>query len=392
MAATQDVDASEDPAVAEDVDQTEDSTTTEFLQVHEEPHKLIINLDPRHPVPWKEIIERTFPFMRCKEACVWDTRLNSPLPGAKVPSRPILDRTAEITNEPKTRINLLDLPTELTAMIFMEAAEPHALKAVTFLTWKSLGFLTKHLVFYAPRTWRDINLFQICRRSRDVAIRLYGNPSRDSLPFNPETDKISICGQLGVTPGLASDFGLVDLMESSRCLPFFLYEPRTAVSGVFYCNVPLYRATSATNFPRLTNSFTSRILVGEILVCEGSIYCHNNWGMVLHHLSRVLPLLQRLTVHTQELDSCSWTLEDLGPGERFYMARDMWLLESMRVPPKYEEVTGRLFPNLLSFTINHAGSVCARDMRGEGRTRNDYQGDHLFPGKEGDDWDISRAL
>jgi hypothetical protein len=400
MAFTQDSGAREGTPAAQDV------------QVHEESRKLVITLDPQRPVPWSTIIEHTLPFMRCRETCVATTP-DSPLPDAKATAHSPSSHTPEVTDELTAPFGLLDLPNELVTMIFMEAAEPYTLEAETLISLGIRRHVPKHLIFYAPRTWRAINLYQICRNSRAVAISLYGTPSPNSLPFNANMDKILICAQPRVGRGPGSGFAAESYLleyqfdpeytargpserfeasETPRRHQLFYSRRWTRDSGVYFSNAPRVDASHAIIPKRLSHSFLDRIQVADILLSKGSMYCTFEWVMLLHHLSKFLPRLQQLTVHTHQLDCCGHALWDLNEGERYYKAQDMWFLESMRMLPEDERNPARLFPNLSCFTISRVGSMCAEDMLLEASSKDDVFGEHLFPAEEGDDWSIDLSF
>ncbi|KAI2778049.1 hypothetical protein F4815DRAFT_501566 [Daldinia loculata] len=51
-----------------------------------------------------------------------------------------------------------------------------------------------HMIICEPRTWASISLFQVSRQFRSLAIKDYGEPCEDSLPFSPAIDKLVIIG------------------------------------------------------------------------------------------------------------------------------------------------------------------------------------------------------
>lgn len=91
--------------------------------------------------------------------------------------------------------HLLKLPVETFTTIFEYVVESYVLKA-DIVVPQIRDATPGRLLFSRPRTWANMNIFQICQAFRCLAIACYGVPRRDALPFNPDLDTLSFSSQV----------------------------------------------------------------------------------------------------------------------------------------------------------------------------------------------------
>jgi hypothetical protein len=95
------------------------------------------------------------------------------------------------------------LPGELIDKIFLLSMEPYTVTAHVYDNTDEVSGFNGHHAVYGPqiifshaylRKFAHVTLYSINRRSRDLAIRYYGEPKQHSFPFNPHLDTLGLLG------------------------------------------------------------------------------------------------------------------------------------------------------------------------------------------------------
>ncbi|RYC56800.1 hypothetical protein CHU98_g9409 [Xylaria longipes] len=78
------------------------------------------------------------------------------------------------------------LPNEIVLYILEYLNPPYKLRGF----WQMVPY--PMVIFYNPRLWASMSIFQICRATRSQAISRYGLPSPNTLPFDASVDSVSL--------------------------------------------------------------------------------------------------------------------------------------------------------------------------------------------------------
>ncbi|KAI0110447.1 hypothetical protein GGR51DRAFT_511261 [Nemania sp. FL0031] len=106
---------------------------------------------------------------------------------ASPPLRPVSLPVEFRPVSPPVELRPVSLPVEIILLIFECLEEPYELQGL-FVLSESLSI---DICFFKPRVWAHIPTFQICCATRSKAIKRYGKPRQDSLPFSERYDSVS---------------------------------------------------------------------------------------------------------------------------------------------------------------------------------------------------------
>ncbi|KAI1124771.1 hypothetical protein F5Y10DRAFT_284805 [Nemania abortiva] len=144
---------------------------------------LSLHLGPSESRDINDMISKLDDFLQCGKKCEGE--------GTSTP--PALPPVQAYEQVALPELQPVSLPAEIVLLIF-ECLDEYLHKP-----YKLRGCGIRHevrprlrAVFLSnPRLWADIPTFQICHATRSQAIRRYGNPKPDYLPFNVSIDSIS---------------------------------------------------------------------------------------------------------------------------------------------------------------------------------------------------------
>lgn len=393
------------------------------------PQSLAIRLNPEQPRPWRAILDEACVFIKCNHGCVDPA---GTLPGgstglqittAKEATHSAVQKSLPLlqtsTTSSRSICHLLSIPPELFLCIFNHIVEPHQLQArVTGIVaeheqileaseqdaLKNTGFSfdsghVKQLVFFQPRTWSNMAIFQVCKAFRNLAVQNFGNPSFDSLPLNPAMDSVQLHQEVDLEytsgyfsqpwlrisdiTGLAQAWANQNLDGSEVQRRRNLWERSSWMRqlGSWYCNSDEANATPTRPPLQLSAHFLRKIQKVDILAYEGSMHNEFGWYSVMGLLQYQLPLLQYLKIDVWEHDDCGVSIDDYSilrsPSRDFYKSHDVYVLEGLRLYDKFHGEGGyhvqRLFPALKVFELCKVEAICS-DL-GERRNTNRYNGE-----------------
>ncbi|KAI0971206.1 hypothetical protein F4678DRAFT_479531 [Xylaria arbuscula] len=266
-------------------------------------------------------------FTQCSETCVLDY-INS--------SAVLPPEEASIELQP------VSLPAEIVLYIVQKLDGPYKLQG-------SISDVFPGIVFCKPRLWSHIPAFRICHATRAQAIKRYGTPSPQSLPFDASIDSISLRHNKFMPPinyGLDSRRdnpdgeelfvldSLIKLVE--EVMPTEFPEPRFCL---FYGNV-CERSTRVTNPGRpLRGDFFDKPKFVEIEAGRGC-YCDVSeieweWDWISTYLEK-FKSIRKLKVKLWQTDACCIPASERSStfhGGRFHNGTDIVILSAFLNDP-----------------------------------------------------------
>ncbi|KAI8960214.1 hypothetical protein F5Y11DRAFT_367527 [Daldinia sp. FL1419] len=328
-----------------------------------EPQKIEFSIDPDNPISWDKIYRRVRPFYRSAVECCGENRPPSPRRRIR-----IIFKKKQPESEPGFK--LMSLPREIIYKILELVLKPYEMEvymARSTPTSVNLEIFprTTHMIIDKPRSWASIKLLQVSRELRQFVIERYGQPRKDSLPFNPATDKLVIMGASEFKSW--SDVRQVQTMAMyfwsrlSQCL-----EDRIAIPHGLLCYYDgglSKRPHQIRGLDDILSILNSLHLLERVRVAEfrsSSVEAQRGlnpqaWAYVLRDLSASLPRLERLEICTYHCDLCILDVVH-SPPLYYYRSADLRLLAGILVHAKRTKKNRRawpqLFPHLKSLEIS----------------------------------------
>ncbi|KAI1137543.1 hypothetical protein F5Y05DRAFT_419487 [Hypoxylon sp. FL0543] len=332
-----------------------------------------ININPERPLPWTDIVAIAMDYIKCHQGCFDDIttprkRHRNGHSGKQRGSLVQSQVTAQ-TPPPSSLNNagrpigsaLLNLPKELFFQILQwVAGGPYELEA-TLCCQPDDPLL---LMFAFTRSWKSIQTFHVCRAFRTAAIKLYGRPNPNSIPFNPGLDKVVISKMDNVEG--------IDL----KINPKGSWGPTWYSS---YHNDPLYKGNGyrcyniVLNLPGVLSpriwaipDLFSRITHMDFTAFSKppryrSRCSQQTWACLFGYFSALMPNLRSLGISVCNYDDCAGKRAKPRP-DQLFRARETWLLEGLRMAILHkggDELPLRLFPNLGRLTISKLKPRCS---------------------------------
>ncbi|KAI1759585.1 hypothetical protein GGR53DRAFT_133104 [Hypoxylon sp. FL1150] len=161
-----------------------------------QPDELLVTLDPKNPVLWKQVVEeKIWPYLRGRSARPMFGPGSLSIPGKRQTSRnrKSLSPTPPDSERGST-FPILSLPWELFCMVMDHAMEPHDV----YMSIRTNKFEGKRIfdpVFkesIKPDTRKLLVFFHVSKAFQVMAISRYGdcNPDSPEPMFNPRLDKV----------------------------------------------------------------------------------------------------------------------------------------------------------------------------------------------------------
>ncbi|KAI1350509.1 hypothetical protein F5Y01DRAFT_326398 [Xylaria sp. FL0043] len=253
----------------------------------------------------RDIAARVFDFIQCSETCVLNhENTSTPSPDNKVSP----DNKASITLRP------VSLPAEITLHILEYLNQPYQLQCISFDIFPGI-------IFGNPRQWRNISAFQICRVTRAKAIKRYGKPQPNSLPFDASVDCLSFRSYWfrpdfqGVNPRIAHATDLANsfLKRLDEVLRSDVPEPRYCL---FYGGVYEESVTITNPGKQLCSDFLDKVRCVEVEADGGWYYPFVVWEQEWVNFSEFLgrsSTIRKLKINVPQLDTCYPIDPDLDP-------------------------------------------------------------------------------
>ncbi|KAL7621633.1 hypothetical protein AAE478_008960 [Parahypoxylon ruwenzoriense] len=346
--------------------------------IREDPRQLTITMQPNVPFLWSRIEPEILPFLRCRKECFGGVEMYEPCPvdwlrqqqSSTAPPKPRASVGKRLAATMKTSLfitppaafPILSLSTCLFLRVFDFVMEPYELEASTL--YGLVG--TPHLMINPARTWSSMKIFHVCKAFREVAIGIYGEPSRYALPFNPNIDKI-------VIRGFAS---ALDVLAKSP-MPVARGEGLTHWSNqIGGFTVSFYDLPASLKNPNILpndagNDFLRRVKCIDIQAYDGSLFNRRHWSIFFSFLSNSFRCLKTLKVSVWHYDDCK-IAEDNGLGQHdegmtnvnAYCAHDASMIAAFGpIPPVAHELyEPRLFPALEHLEIIRIGTKCSLEL------------------------------
>ncbi|KAI3338822.1 hypothetical protein F4824DRAFT_61424 [Ustulina deusta] len=251
-----------------------------------------------------EIISQLSDFIQCSETCVLDdVSASTALPPAKA------------SNE----LQPVFLPAEIILHVLEYLNEPYKLQG-------RVCNISPDIVFCKPRMWANIPAFQICHATRAQALKRYGNPSPNSLPFDACVDSVYIqpypilpCGH----PVIPSS----ERKAHEKILQSEFPEPRYRLS---YNNVDGQSASATNPGKQLCDDFRDKIQCVEVEASSHPYFYHPDicWGQLAVYLGD-LKDIRKLKINLEQHDTCGSSAAGLNTiGDPRYHCGDLTVLRA----------------------------------------------------------------
>ncbi|KAI0428049.1 hypothetical protein F5Y09DRAFT_344043 [Xylaria sp. FL1042] len=238
-----------------------------------------------------EIAAQVFDFIECSETCV----LRHKNASTALPH----------TDEASIELRPVFLPPEITLDIIQYLNQPYQLQGISSDVFPGI-------VFSKPRQWADIPAFQICHTTRARAIKRYGKPEPNSLPFDASVDSLSF-GSYHVRPNYSaihprSEPGPALLDSSIKHLEEVL---RSKFPKPRYCYIydEIYEESERITNPGklLCDDFLDKIQYVKV-EADGALYdpffrWEREWIRVSRYFGR-LNNIRKLKINIPQLDAC----------------------------------------------------------------------------------------
>ncbi|KAI0444992.1 hypothetical protein F4803DRAFT_210573 [Xylaria telfairii] len=210
-------------------------------------------------------------FIQCSETCVGGNNHVS---------------TPSSLSETFPNLQPVSLPKEIVLHILEYLNEPYKLRGCV-RPLDGTDPVRRAIIFYKPRLWASIPTFKICSVTRSQAIKRYGRPLRNSLPFDASVDIVSL--------------------QTDTC------DLRLPSDKFFYCNGDEQSAYATNAVEQLDYNLLDKIHSVEI---EGvySTTCFRMWSQVMGLLMYLSNLknLHELKIKLYLYDTCNWPSKSKG--------------------------------------------------------------------------------
>ncbi|KAI0384789.1 hypothetical protein F5Y04DRAFT_277521 [Hypomontagnella monticulosa] len=295
--------------------------------------------DPDNPDAWGPEIRRFLNFVSISNGCnhkcnvshipdsyhdeYKDFRYSPYVQGSHQSSLGIRDPINNDISQNSRTPPLLNLPIEIFKKIFEYASGKYDLRADLVMPDEeklgSLIYKPSRVLFCNTRTWAKMNVFQICRAFRHLAIDYYGIPQRDSLPFSPALDTLVLHSQ--TPPHL-------DHMEGNGRPEWVRTWRKSAFDGVYGCNnTPGTNWYMDTPMTMISSDFLHKPTTITVDIGKGSKHCGVTWGDIWLFIGVTFVNVQSVKLRTYQLDSCKlYRIHGRRAAEIYYRRHDMWVL------------------------------------------------------------------
>ncbi|OTB01138.1 hypothetical protein M426DRAFT_25851 [Hypoxylon sp. CI-4A] len=242
------------------------------------------------------------------------------------------------------------LPVEIFHIIFDYAVGPYELNA-------NLVRLCHHsdiavdsdatqLILYKPRLWAEMNIFQICRSFRNEAIRKYGIPRRDSVPFNPKLDTLVVRPELLEHLGFGCTASGITYRPNLRLQNFSANGYWLLRSGVHYFKETMEDVRPWSRPTETAPDFLQRTRNLTIPVDNGSIYNRSDWRSIWLFLNETFVNAEYIKLNITHHDDCARKNRSELPGlNGVYNYHDLIFLSTLSHLTRNASIPNA-FPNL----------------------------------------------
>ncbi|OTA96852.1 hypothetical protein M434DRAFT_27468 [Hypoxylon sp. CO27-5] len=385
------------------------------IQVGDKTEKLTFTIDPKSPNPWNHIVDVASDYIMCHRGCFGDIAT----PGLSFPGTHLDGEPSQLVVEPSTRpcrskrhvspwtknhyiyrrlrqivssslrnnmfyslmhrapsdsksekhstLSLTDIPVEILLHIAELVVGPYELKAHLCLEeWDPLL-----LAFPFPRNWSSIKIFHICKSFRMVAVTLYGHPDPNSLPFNPNLDKVVI-SEMARLVRARSIFR--SFREWHSIYDEAYYKKPLLICNGTYCynmelNMPRVLSRKLWIIPELFNRIERiEITTGIKPAIFPALYNETTWGRMFKCLSDLAPKLKIMSISIRNFDNCQGGYWNMAPPDQLWKIRDVDLLKGFRWAVERMSVGSfpkRLFPRLQTLEILKLEPRCSINHNGD---------------------------
>ncbi|KAI1135355.1 hypothetical protein F5Y05DRAFT_416342 [Hypoxylon sp. FL0543] len=249
---------------------------------------------------WSGLLKSRYP----KE---WQDEWSSAIQGSQ--QRKNVKALATPRNCSSRGFRLLDLPTEIFTRIFEFAAGgPYELQA-NLIRLSHHGFPDNNstqMIFYEPRLWAHLNVFQVCRAFRNLAIEYYGMPQQNSIPFSPKMDTIMVHGER------LNGFGYRDAVDGVAFGPNLWLQDWVERHWLLSDGVHSFNRQAAHIRPwntpmAMTADFLQRPKHITMAIDDGTTYRQRDWEQVWRFLGQTFVNTQCLKLNICHMDACGFT-------------------------------------------------------------------------------------
>ncbi|KAH8166344.1 hypothetical protein CIB48_g1903 [Xylaria polymorpha] len=232
---------------------------------------------------FEDIVLKCAEFIQCSKTCVGDDN------DASAPSSPC---------ETFPELRPVFLPNEIVLHIIEYLNEPYKLRGN--ITPDQRSWLPI-IVFFKPRLWASMPAFQICRATRSQAIKRYGRPLPNALPFDASVDSISLqteeffryFDQNSISTRTSRTHSLLDTIGED---------------SFFYCNADEKSANTMKPVNRLDYNLLDKIQCVEIELVDRGFY-FEQWAQIWIYLSG-LKSLHKLKLKLYQYDTCGSSMDE----------------------------------------------------------------------------------
>ncbi|KAI1472621.1 uncharacterized protein F4812DRAFT_464705 [Daldinia caldariorum] len=306
------------------------------------PEKLIYAVDHEDPDFWFKVFRAGLPFILASGNC-W----NEGIP--KVRDRPT--RVTQPQSKTSIQFNLMALPTDIFLDIYDLVMEPYELNVYLAPKLHETGppKYHTHMIIQEPRAWASMTLLQVSRTVRNLTIARYGQPHKNSLPFDPMVDKLVVLGtdpfyvlsELEPIVSMAKRIG----HKLQRKLERNIINPAKLLC--YYSRLP-------SENPRTRLTPIGSVLLDRVQHMEIRFSGSNHdvmWWDLLRGLTLSLPNLKHLRAAFYDLDTCPIEDEQEDAPPVHHYAMPYWrFVQGIREYEEWED-NPRLFPRLKSFEM-----------------------------------------
>ncbi|KAI0130936.1 hypothetical protein F4814DRAFT_456901 [Daldinia grandis] len=280
------------------------------------------------------------------------------------------------TKRRKRAVGLLDLPCEVFEYIFEYAVGSYELRGDllrlcrhTYNIQCSQNISTQ-LILYKPRAWAELNVFQICRAFRNLAISYYGSPQENSFPFSPKLDTIVIHGEgLGYSGEEMTSSGVsyspnLHLQDWDNDDHWLYYD------GVYRFNENMCDVRPWSKVIKTSNKCLRRATEITIDIHDGSTY-KTHWKDIWYFLGRTFTNTACLRFNVSQADCCARMKPGMDLGaKKYYLSHDIKILHELGFAIE-ESPPNRLFPKLealkLVRVVDYCTGIWSQENRGTRR-------------------------
>ncbi|OTA57995.1 hypothetical protein K449DRAFT_449741 [Hypoxylon sp. EC38] len=276
------------------------------------------------------------------------------------------ERRANNNASTTQQIHLLDFPVEIVQHIFEYAVGGHELQAnlVRMSGHSDQINNSTQLIFYKPRLWADLSVFQVCRAFRTLAIECYGVPQKYGLPFSPKMDTLLIHGEkpdrypwLEASEGITfpPNLWLMDLENEHHFLSH---------DNVYSFNYLPADIRPWSTAMVVSDEFLQRVTNITMAVDVGTFYKRQVWIDVWTFLAQKFLNTRCLKFNICHMDVCGATEEITGthPLEGNYKAHDTWFLGGLVHAGRNSNYQS--FSKLEALEVEKVATCCSRSWRG----------------------------